>query len=132
MKVKPTFFNSRNERLHWDYEDTNNWLFKIIYRIGTTCREQNYILRDLKQDKNIIGYIYKKIHQKHSCTIVVKVFYLVCWLQFTNVSNMYTHVLECQLCTTIDVSQYGSNPVEKNRLTCIKAKAWICEMETRR
>ncbi len=64
MKVKPTFFNSRNERLHWDYEDTNNWLFKIIYRIGATCKEQNYILRDLKQDKNIIGYIYKKIHQK--------------------------------------------------------------------
>tara|TARA_R100000742_G_C4160794_1_gene2485 strand:+ start:40 stop:405 length:366 start_codon:yes stop_codon:yes gene_type:complete len=64
MKVKPTFFNSRRDRLHWDYEDTNNWLFKIIYRIGTTCKEQNYILRDLKQDKSIIGYIYKKIHQR--------------------------------------------------------------------
>ena len=64
MKIKPTFFNTRNERLHWNYKDSNNWLFKIIYKDGFTCKEQNYILRDLKQDKKIVSYIYKKIKEQ--------------------------------------------------------------------
>ena len=31
MKVKRTFFNSRNERLYWNYTDTNNYLFTILF-----------------------------------------------------------------------------------------------------
>ena len=56
MKVKPTFFNTRHERLHWDYTDTNNWVFIILFNSGA---ELSFILRDLKKDKNILKYIYK-------------------------------------------------------------------------
>ena len=64
MKAKRTFFNSRNERLFWDYTDTNNWLFTIIYQQGEIHREQNYILRYLKKDNLNLSYIYKKIHER--------------------------------------------------------------------
>jgi len=64
MKIQPTFFNTRNERFHWGFNDTNNWLFTIIYRHGLKLKEQNYILRDVKQDKSIIDYIYKKIYER--------------------------------------------------------------------
>tara|TARA_R100001509_G_scaffold146035_1_gene102855 strand:- start:793 stop:1158 length:366 start_codon:yes stop_codon:yes gene_type:complete len=64
MKRKPTFFNSRNERLFWDYTDTNNWLFTINYKQGEIYREQNYILRYLKKDNINLSYIYKKIHER--------------------------------------------------------------------
>lgn len=62
MKIKPTFFNSRKDRLHQNYNDMNNWLFTIIYKQDNECREQNYILRDIKQDKSVLNNIYKKIH----------------------------------------------------------------------
>ena len=62
MKIKPTFFNTRTERLHWNHNDTNNWLFTIIYKKNKRCKEQNYILRDIKQDKSVLNNIYKKIH----------------------------------------------------------------------
>ena len=61
MKVKPTFFNTRTERLHWDYVDTNNRLFIILFDSGA---ELSFILRDLKKDKNILKYIYKKLQQR--------------------------------------------------------------------
>ena len=61
MKVKPTFFNTRSERLHWDYTDTNNWVFIILFNSGA---ELSFILRDLKKDKNILKYIYKKLQQR--------------------------------------------------------------------
>jgi hypothetical protein len=59
MKVKPTFFNTRTERLHWDYIDTNNRMFTILFDSGA---ELTFILRDLKKDNSIVNYIYKKIH----------------------------------------------------------------------
>jgi len=62
MKTKPTFFNTRNERLFWNHTDTNNYLFTIIYLREKQIKEKNYILRDLKQDKTIIKYIYKKLN----------------------------------------------------------------------
>ena len=34
MIVKRTFFNSRNERLYWNYTDTNNYLFIILFESG--------------------------------------------------------------------------------------------------
>tara|TARA_R110002012_G_scaffold198331_6_gene367216 strand:- start:4358 stop:4720 length:363 start_codon:yes stop_codon:yes gene_type:complete len=58
----PNFFNTRNERLHFNFSDTNNWLFTIIYEDGKQLKEKNYILRDLKQDKTIKKYIYKKLN----------------------------------------------------------------------
>jgi hypothetical protein len=64
MKRKPTFFNTRNERLYWNYSDTNNWLFTINYKAGEIHREQNYILRYLKKDNINLSYIYKKIHAR--------------------------------------------------------------------
>ena len=69
MKIQPTFFNTRNERFHWGFNDTNNWLFTIIYRHGLKLKEQNYILRDVKQDKSIIGYIYKKFNKEYDMLI---------------------------------------------------------------
>ena len=63
MKVKRTLFNSRNERLYWNYTDTNNYLFIILFESGATM---SFILRDLKKDKNILNYIYKKLHNRFS------------------------------------------------------------------
>ena len=64
MKVKRTFFNSRNESLFDNYVDTNNYLFTIIYKGGKYHKEKNYILRDIKQDKKTLNYIYKKINER--------------------------------------------------------------------
>ena len=64
MIVKPTFFNSRNGRLYWNYTDTNNWLFTIIYKQGQMYKEQNFILRNLREDNILLPYIYKKIHER--------------------------------------------------------------------
>jgi hypothetical protein len=61
MTIKPTFFNTRKERLHCNYEDTNNYLFTIIFDSGA---ELNFILRDLKKNNNIVNYIYKKLHNR--------------------------------------------------------------------
>ena len=60
-KVKPTFFNTRKERLHWNYVDTNNYLFTILFDSGA---ELNFILRDLKKNESILNYIYKKIYSR--------------------------------------------------------------------
>ena len=61
MKVKPTFFNSRKDRLHWNHVDTNNYLFTILFDSGA---ELNFILRDLKKNENILNYIYNKLHNR--------------------------------------------------------------------
>ena len=66
MKRKRTFFNSRNERLFWNYEDTNNWLFTIMYYEGKTFKEKNFILRDLKKNNNVLNNIYKKLKEKYN------------------------------------------------------------------
>ena len=63
MTIKPTFFNTRKERLYWNYTDTNNYLFTIIFDSGA---ELNFILRDLKKNNNILKYIYKKLHNRFS------------------------------------------------------------------
>lgn len=61
MKVKPNFFNTRHDRLHWDYIDTNNYLFTILFTSGATL---NFILRDLKKNKSIKNYIYNKLTKR--------------------------------------------------------------------
>ena len=61
MKVKRTFFNSRTERFHWDYVDTNNYLFTILFDSGA---DLSFILRDLKKNDSIKNYIYKKLHRR--------------------------------------------------------------------
>ena len=69
MKVKPTFFNTRTERLHWDYIDTNSLLFTILFDSGA---ELSFILRDLKKDNNIKKYIYKKLNERYSNIIEIE------------------------------------------------------------
>ena len=69
MKVKPAFFNSRKERLHWDYIDTNSLLFTILFSSGA---ELSFILRDLKKDNSIINYIYKKLHSRFDNIIEIE------------------------------------------------------------
>lgn len=61
MKIKPTFFNTRKERLYWNYHDTNNYLFTILFDSGA---ELSFILRDLKKNENILNYIYKKVDKR--------------------------------------------------------------------
>ena len=68
-KIKPTFFNTRTERLYWDYVDTNNRLFIILFDSGA---ELSFILRDLKKDDSIINYIYKKLHQRFENIIEIE------------------------------------------------------------
>ena len=61
MKIKPTFFNTRHDRLYWNYVDTNSLLFTIFFDSGA---EMSFILRDLKKNDNIENYIYKKLHTR--------------------------------------------------------------------
>ena len=61
MRVRPTFFNSRKDRLHYNYIDTNNYLFTILFDTGA---DLSFILRDLKKNKSILNYIYKKLHRR--------------------------------------------------------------------
>lgn len=61
MKRKPTFFNTRKDRLYWDYVDTNSLLFTILFDSGA---EMSFVLRDLKKNDNIENYIYKKLHKR--------------------------------------------------------------------
>tara|TARA_Y100000356_G_C11015942_1_gene160841 strand:- start:212 stop:493 length:282 start_codon:yes stop_codon:yes gene_type:complete len=70
MIVKPTFFNTRRERLHWDYIDTNSKLFTILFDSGA---EMSFILRDLKKNDNIENYIYKKLHKRFSNIIEIEI-----------------------------------------------------------
>jgi len=61
LKVRPTFFNTRHDRLHWDYIDTNNYLFTILFDSGANL---HFILRDLKKNKSTLNYIYNKLHSR--------------------------------------------------------------------
>jgi hypothetical protein len=69
MKVKPTFFNSRRDRLYQNYVDTNNYLFTILFDSGA---ELSFILRDLKKNKNILNYIYKKVDKRFDNVIEIE------------------------------------------------------------
>ena len=69
MIVKPTFFNTRKDRLHWNYTDTNSLLFTILFDSGA---ELSFILRDLKKNENIEFYIYKKLHTHFSNIIEIE------------------------------------------------------------
>jgi hypothetical protein len=70
MIVKPTFFNTRNERLFWNYTDTNNLLFTILFDSGA---ELSFILRDLKKNDNIENYIYKKLYKRFGNIIEIEI-----------------------------------------------------------
>ena len=69
MKIKPTFFNTRTERLYWNYHDTNNYLFTILFDSGA---ELSFILRDLKKNENILNYIYKKVDKRFDNVIEIE------------------------------------------------------------
>ena len=69
MKAKRTFFNSRNDRLYDDYVDTNNHLWIILFDSGA---ELSFILRDLKENNNVVNYIYKKLHSRFDNIIEVE------------------------------------------------------------
>ena len=58
MKIKRTFFNSRNNLLYGKYTDTNNYLFIILFDSGA---ELSFIFRVLKKNDNIENYIYNKL-----------------------------------------------------------------------
>ena len=61
IKIKPTFFNTRKDRLYWNYVDTNSLLFTILFDYGA---EMSFVLRDLKKNDNIENYIYKKLQKR--------------------------------------------------------------------
>ena len=69
MKVKPTFFNTRRDRLYDNYVDTNNYLFIILFDSGA---EMSFILRDLKKNDSILNYIYKKLHSRFENIIEIE------------------------------------------------------------
>ena len=69
MIVKPTFFNTRRDRLYDDYVDTNNYLFIILFDSGA---EMSFILRDLKKNDSILNYIYKKLHSRFENIIEIE------------------------------------------------------------
>jgi len=69
MRIKPTFFNTRKERLHQNHTDTNNYLFIIFFDSGA---ELSFIFRDLKKDNNVINYIYKKINKRFDNVIEIE------------------------------------------------------------
>ena len=69
MRIKRTFFNSRNKDIYSNYEDINNYLFIIFFNSGATL---SFILRDLKENKNILNYIYKKLYNRFDNIIEVE------------------------------------------------------------
>ena len=69
MKIKPTFFNTRTDRLFWNYTDTNSRMFIILFKSGA---ELSFILRDLKKDNKVVNYIYKKLHQRFDNIIEIE------------------------------------------------------------
>ena len=69
MKVKPTFFNTRTDRLHWDYVDTNSVLFIILFDSGA---EMSFIFRNLKKDDNVLTYISKKLYKRFDNIIEIE------------------------------------------------------------
>ena len=70
MRIKRTFFNSRNEDIYSDYEDINNYLFIIFFNSGATL---SFILRDLKENNNVVNYIYKKLHTRFGNIIEIDI-----------------------------------------------------------
>ena len=69
MRIKRTFFNSRNKHIYSNYEDINNYLFIIFFNSGASL---SFILRDLKENKNIVNYIYKKLHYRFGNIIEIE------------------------------------------------------------
>ena len=69
MRIKRTFFNSRNEDIYSNYEDINNYLFIIFFNSGATL---SFILRDLKENNNVVNYIYKKLNSRFGNIIEVE------------------------------------------------------------
>ena len=69
MRIKRTFFNSRNEDIYSNYEDINNYLFIILFDSGA---ELSFVLRDLKENESILNYIYKKLHNRFDNIIEVE------------------------------------------------------------
>ena len=61
MRIKRTFFTSRIGHIYNNYTDTNNYLFIILFDSGATL---SFILRDLKENKSILNYIYNKLHKR--------------------------------------------------------------------
>ena len=59
MRIKRTFFTTRNGEIYNNYTDTNNYLFIIFFNNGA---ELSFILRDLKKNENTVKYIYKKLN----------------------------------------------------------------------
>ena len=69
MKAKRTLFNSRKDRLYDDYVDMNNYLWIILFDSGA---ELSFILRDLKENNNVVNYIYKKLHTRFDNIIEIE------------------------------------------------------------
>ena len=69
MRIKRTFFTSRNEGIYSNYEDINNYLFIIFFNSGASLP---FILRDLKENKSILNYIYTKLHNRFDNIIEVE------------------------------------------------------------
>ena len=69
MKIKPTFFNTRTDRLYGDYVDTNSLLFIILFDSGA---EMSFIFRNLKKDDNVLTYISKKLHKRFDNIIEIE------------------------------------------------------------
>ena len=69
MRIKRTFFNSRNEGIYSNYEDINSYLFIIFFNSGASLP---FILRDLKENESILNYIYKKLHNRFDNIIEVE------------------------------------------------------------
>ena len=61
MRIKRTFFTSRIGNIYNNYTDTNSYLFIILFDSGATL---SFILRDLKENENILNYIYNKLHKR--------------------------------------------------------------------
>jgi hypothetical protein len=76
MKIKRTLFTTRNNGTYYNYVDTNNYLFIILFNSGANL---SFILRDLKKNDSIKNYIYKKLHN---------VFGNIAEIDISNISNV--------------------------------------------
>ena len=65
-KIKPTFFNTRKDRLHWNYSDTNNTISEFNCSIeNLEDTSQTLLIDSLQLEIMYIGSQLDSMHLKY-------------------------------------------------------------------
>ena len=113
MKIKRTFFTTRNNGIFNNYEDTNNLLFTIMYYKNKKFKEKNFILRDLKKNDSIVKHIYKKLKKKFN--IIEIDTSRLSFLEYNLLKNLETpSIVNC-----VKIKQISRRKLRKTKRDCV-------------